>query len=76
VKEQDPERFKTSWRSLVENNQLFEAANSSLREAVHKGDAIAKIQAVVSNLRKAGETGRSVPTEAEIQNAFSFLVNT
>ena len=68
VADQPPEVFAERWRSLVKRDGLFQDANDALWNAIHKGDARAKIRSVLDQLGK-----RTPVTDAEITKQFEFL---
>ena len=54
------------WRRH-QNDGVFVDANNALRDAIHDGDGVEKIQAVCST------TGHRLPDRGEVLEAFDFL---
>lgn len=67
VTNQDAGTFAQRWMELLSDG-LFSDANRALVEAIDKGDAIAKIEAQISEL--GSET---IPSSEDIVKVFSFL---
>ena len=72
VKDQDPVEFKQVWQKLCTDG-LFSNATDALLKAVHEGDAVEKIQAVLKDMQAAKLLSTEMPSEHEIRAAFSFL---
>jgi hypothetical protein len=60
--------FKSKWRELVESDGLFRDANDALWRAVHAGDAVRKVEAVLGSLALP-----RAPTRNDIVATFAFL---
>ena len=75
VKDQDPGALKQTWQHLCNRDGLFSNANEALYGALHDGDAIEKIIAVLQDLRAAAQFMRAIPNEEEILSAFAFLID-
>lgn len=73
VQDQDPQILKQSWRDLCARDGLFSDADEALHEAVTKGDAVEKIQAVLDDMQSARLLTVKMPNKDEIITAFKFL---
>lgn len=72
VKDQDPIAFKNTWQYHCKDG-LFIDATEALIKAVRHGDAVEKIQAILSDLQAANLLRLEMPTKDEIQKVFTFL---
>ena len=66
--DQELSSFKARWRELMFDG-LFRDANHSLWQAIHGGDALEKIAAILDDLQTPLR-----PSEEQILSAFDFLV--
>ena len=68
IADQDSSSFDQHWDTLVKTDGLFQDANDDLWEAVHHGDAVEKILAVLTQLCVS-----PLPTPGAIETKFQFL---
>lgn len=65
----------SKWADLCRRDGLFLDANNSLYEAVHEGNAIDKVMAVLTQMGKAGLATATLPNESQVTSAFDFLLS-
>jgi hypothetical protein len=75
IQDQDADALRKRWSDLCNRDGLFSNANDALYEAVHNGDAIEKISAVLQDMQTAGLLKVPLPREYEIVSAFAFLID-
>lgn len=74
VQDQEADVLREHWSDLCNRDGLFSNANEELYKAVHQGDAVEKILAVLQDMQTAGLLKVQLPSEDEIASAFAFLI--